>query len=1230
MGPRSVGAAFVAVCLCTAGLLFPPGVGRARPATARPATANAAASSIGALSRITGPRIETSVVAMSLRGTGPLDELTVPDLDIVERVDGARYLPLVRILRVLGIEPFDSASVLVFVPDRAPMVTVDYLAETASIGGSAASVPMLVGISDVTNQPELYVEESALATILSMNVVWDARLYEYDIHSERALRVFELRRGLGGPGRASMFASYDLPGRLAPARARRSVLPAVQFVEAQWLSSLTAGNRTTGLARSAPVPRLGLWADVLDGNLAARATQKSSSNAPGYKVDQLLWSASSDQTALSVGSVNLGLSELVFPSLSLIGAVSNGRVGTGLGPTDPSQLGRQQAFMPLYVFDGFARIGSEVTLSINGQDLETRKVEPGPDAPPGDGPYRFEGVNLFSGRLNDVRIRVVTPDGYAEETQRRVLGTNQLMRAGDLAFIGGLGGRRDPASDDYAARGRFGGGRLNLGIARRLMLGMSAAYQDRLFERDQFFSFGAVPLVRAPARSTHVGSRLAWQPIDPLLVSAEAASSHSSLDSATGGAVRLDADYQLGELRVHPAAFHYGPKFFDGQNPDQRDLSGVSIGLLWRYRRGDQIGLGASRVRDDLDGMRVPALHWSELQAGWSMHGVLPHAVLTMGARRLSLADAPALATGLLGLEGTLPRGWGVRGQYEFGDDISGILQKRLPGRSTWPFDFSNRVSSVPEAGAGIGMGSQTSAMELFRRLGESWQVSLADRTLGPLHRTSVDLSRSVSSNGWWQARCSPGYEWDNRSVVLQNRLELFLRGSRDNRLVFEHQMLHHEWYVRASVQVQLDAGFVGARPVPLLGSQFDPGSGGVKGRVFLDANGNGLPDRGEPGLGGIDVTTDQGRGTVTKTGGYYVIPNTSALRRTRVSLQPDMLPATYSLTQGTQEAILRPGEFSEVNLGIAVLGSITGSVVAESAPGGPAGTPARTGVAGMRVLLVDETGREVGNSITGRDGAFTIDDIKPGRYVLRPDEATAPAKFELAAREIPVEVKSEVEPVERGDLNFTGRYTDLAGPAQRTEDSTGVVYKLFSSADELAAVTGPPSASPSRPDPPADTLGVIATAAPARAPEPADAGATMQPPSPGADTDSRLLVAHGRRLEPSASPAPPAPQAPQAAPAPPCECQVEGSVEIRSEDPLSRPVVVTVSLRDAAACRDSVELFMGAPRTFNLGPVPCGSHELVIRTSTSKRFTSVAPIPATFDCIAGRRQQLRVVLEPR
>jgi len=106
------------------------------------------------------------------------------------------------------------------------------------------------------------------------------------------------------------------------------------------------------------------------------------------------------------------------------------------------------------------------------------------------------------------------------------------------------------------------------------------------------------------------------------------------------------------------------------------------------------------------------------------------------------------------------------------------------------------------------------------------------------------------------------------------------------------------------------------------------------------------------------------------------------------------------------------------------------------------------------------------------------------------------------------------------------------------------------------------------------------------------------------------------------------------AAPAPPsgtpeCRCRVNGTVEVRSERPVRGRPRVVVSLAGLPAVRDTVVLFMGPPRPFDLGRVPCGRHELEIRPLAA-RLARAEPDSTGFTCVAGGLRQFRVVLEPR
>ena len=101
-------------------------------------------------------------------------------------------------------------------------------------------------------------------------------------------------------------------------------------------------------------------------------------------------------------------------------------------------------------------------------------------------------------------------------------------------------------------------------------------------------------------------------------------------------------------------------------------------------------------------------------------------------------------------------------------------------------------------------------------------------------------------------------------------------------------------------------------------------------------------------------------------------------------------------------------------------------------------------------------------------------------------------------------------------------------------------------------------------------------------------------------------------------------------APAAACGCRVSGTVEVRPGRPVRGRPRVEVSLAGLSAPRDTVTLFMGPPRAFDLGHVPCGRRALEVRPLGPRRFARVEPDSTAFDCVAGGARRFRVVLEPR
>lgn len=1019
--------------------------------------ARAAAGAVpGTLARLGAPQVSTIVGALTLTGPGPLDRVEVPDLDLLDRGARGIGLPLLRLLRLLGVTAGDADSALAFTVGGTTRVRLDWAQDSVTVGGVTRGAECVAGISDITGQPEVWVADSVLAAMLAMDVSWDTRTYELRMVSPRPLPAS--RRSRAGANASPLtLASYDLPDRLPAARSRRVLVPQLDFARFRLASSWTRLDRTTGFTRTGTQPAADVWARALGGAMTARVVQDDANGGNRPRLEHAAWTARGDATAVALGDVNAGLSGFVFPSLALVGAMANGRVGAAARAEerDPSQSGRNATFLPVRVFEGRAPAGSDVTLRINGQDVETRKAETAPEAGAGEGAYRFEGVNLLVNRTNDVEIRVVAPDGRVDELHRRVLGTDRLMRPGEFAFAGVAGGRRAPDLARDAPAGRFIGGRGDVGLSDRVTCGIAAAWQDAFAPRDVSMALAGEAPARAPERSAHAGARIAWQLRDPLLVTLEAARS-VRLPDTSATALRADAEWQHGELSVHPVVFRLAPGFFDGQNAATSDLGGAAIGTRWRYGHGAEFTLGAVRMRDGLDGRRARPLRTTGLEARWTVPGIVPRATLTLGARRTAVDGGPLLATWLAGIEGRLPGAWNLTGNSEFGDDLRRRLADRLPGGSPWRFDWASRACAVAGSNSGAGTGMLSSRLELRRRFGDAWQLSLAHRDAGTFRRSTLDLLRNAPERGMWQARLSPGVDWDTRSLLVQARLELLAGAGRDNRIAFEGQYLSRRWSLRVSLQMLANVGFASGRMVPLLDRRIDPEAGGIKGRVFLDGNGNGLPDPGEPGVPGIEVANDNGRRTTSAADGFYVLPNASSQRRTRVSLQPDALPAAYTPTQGTQEALLRPGEFTEVNLGVAALGSITGSVIATPAPGDTGAAARAGGVAGVRVLLVNAAGETVGRSVTGRAGDFTLTDVVPGRYSIRIDGATLPEGFEPVARDFSIEMKSAAEPSGPGPVTFTGRYAATAPAPVQAPDGRRVDYKVFPAAPRPATPAKP------------------------------------------------------------------------------------------------------------------------------------------------------------------------------
>lgn len=969
------------------------------------------------LTGINGPVIETLVAGLRIEGSRPFDRLVIEDLDILVTDPDIRLLPLLRILDALGQPHVVSDSLIAFQPPRLPRREVRFPLGTATDGNENWSFPIVSGLSDITLAPEIYVPETILAALLGIDLAWDDRSFGFTLTSSAPLPLFDRKSGRSAdPGQAAL--ASDLPGLLPPARPSGSIPPRIDFLRLRTQGNAVKRSSADDLQANLSSPRLDLWGRLLGGDVTLSATCPLESDTRGIRFDRAAWTLGGAGWETVLGTSSFGLSDLCFPSLQLVGLRFNGLAG-GDGDTerDPSRLGVREAFFRTHRVVGSAPVGSTVTLTIDGRFVDRVTVTGSPDgpAPPGEGDFRFEGLNLFINRVNRLELEITRPDGSVEYRQQEVLGSDRLAPAGQVSFLGGIGGRYRPSGGDLEAEGLAVAGRIRYGVHDRLTLGLFGGHQEDLYREDPIRFSGRGVQDTIPGLSSHAGASFAWQAAGPLIVEGSAAGSEQSGPDERDWAARLSARFHAGPLRFYPAVFRNGPGFFDGRNPELRDIEGSALSLRWRIWNRQELTLGAGTVRDNLAGDQPSTTRVRDAVAHWGHVRVLPRTTLGAGVNLVWIDDSSPLSFGVLNLDSSLLRGWTLRSQSTVGNDLRRSLRYDLPAGKSDGFDRIRQQGSLFDARGALGATSRSTRIDLRRRLGTGWQLTFSHRYSRGYERSFADLSRTATYGERWQGRLTPGYDWELQVPVLQARLEWLVGGSYRNRLTLEGETAGSQWYVRLAAQIQLDVGFRGGRPRILGQDNLDPDQGGVLGRVFLDRNGNGLADSGEPGVPGIPVSCDLGWGIVSGSDGIFIIPNTGYRRRTRVSLDAKRLPAVYTPTQGRQEAILAPGRFTGIDLGIAVFPAVSGRVSVRDQAG------ELQPVVGIRVLLVNADGVAAGRSITSSSGEFYLGEVRPGGYVLRLDESSLPPDFLPDTRERVVEVEAADDYFEMKGLDFTG-----------------------------------------------------------------------------------------------------------------------------------------------------------------------------------------------------------------
>ncbi len=958
------------------------------------------------------PVLETMVVGFRLEGERRTEFVQIGDLDILWRSEAERLLPFLRLCKELEIPLIEDQAMIRLRNPGGDSVVIDLFMRQAKLNGEFSPVSFQIGRSDITGVREIYVPDSLLASWLSLTLEWDDSGFQYLAKSAGPVpKLVRLRAEKASRSRRERPSDDDLalqgvalPEIAPPATPQHFGDPSLGTIQPGLrVSGTTAGNLL--VQRS-----LSMWGRLMRGEYSARLRQSELELRSFTRLDQAYWYRRFGDVEMNLGDVIFGLNELVFPSTSIAGVEMNGLLGAGEDGHKKarSQRGRYNNFGTRLDFRGHAPLGSTVYLYRGDRLISEQKIVETDGAPLGEGVYHFRAVNLLRDVRNEVRIVVVEQDSTIHEYTREIIGTDRLLGPGQVAFIGGAGTRRLPDEEFWFTQGHFVGGRLSVGLLPSMTLGPVAAWQqDYAFTSriEAVIDSERSERMQMPRESHHAGMEWAWRLFDRVVISAMGAGSRATEDSVVRYAGRASLLFPLGPFRLHPQVFAYEPSYFNGANTWLEDRAGYAASLLWPFMRNSRLTLASGQVEDNINRTEQVKTVLAWQRADLSLPRISRRTELTLTAERFAPRHSDAYLL------------WTVTGA------VGLPLRFRLYGQTTWGDEFGRDDGRglIEDLGITDAPRQRRAGWELNlnRRLLESGDLTLTHSDFPYRKRTYLTHILQARGKSHFQWRLQGGYDWKPESPFGQAQLSYNLDRSGTGSVGVLARLQRNEWVFGVTLSLRPTFGLLGGKPFLMTRSQLNPQIGGLRGQVFLDRNGNGLPEAGEPGIGGMEILTDSGERIKTSKRGAFVLQPRGEHHEVHVRLNPSTVPAFYAATNGAQWAEIEEGSLTRVGLGLIILNSVSGSVTGPD----PFDTTRMVGMNMVRVVARSATGEIVQESITAGDGSYYLGELKSGEYQIDVDGQTLLPGYRVDERREPLTLQPTNEPLDLENINIRCSY---------------------------------------------------------------------------------------------------------------------------------------------------------------------------------------------------------------
>ncbi len=957
---------------------------------------------------------ETEITGFILKGRKRFEKLRIEDLDVIVTKTGDKLIPLIRLAESLKIKINFEHNRISFQTESNKDVALNIENKQITVNGTVVSSEAHFSISEITGQQEIYLYPADVADIFSFEIHWSAEDYAFTASTKARLNIWK-RADIKSP-----FAIHtieippNLPELFSTAYPRAS---SIDFIELKFRSKISLSNAQASDKVEFDSMWQTVWGNFFGGRYKIQASEPglswnnrdgTNSNDPAFVIDRANWTKRYGNTELVIGDSSFALNNITFPLVNIRGLRFNGLTGLSEDDRlrDRSALGLKPHFMQNRIFEGLAPLGSQVSLNINGRTVDTQEAFHEGATPPEMGVYRFEDINLPAGTLNDVQIIIIAPDGIKTVIQKDIVDSPFLLPRGRLAYAGGLGTAHHRNS--WNTNGIIGGIRGLYGINERLTVGGTIAYQDG-FSRSN--SGSGLINASVPSNSIHIGTQATFLLSEQFLISMDSSFSNSHGLSYDAMAWLIKGDYYMENSLLQAMYFRYGPSFFNGNNPDLMDREGYAAWYKTKLHPQWSLNAGAAHVSDNLNAI-LPDTFVVDFQNLHISTSAIPATSLTFGADRVSANDMDSdqvlysvdiLIHPFQDLE--------LAGSISEGDTISLNRHSDFMSGLNLPGIVTNRTTAA--------------AASIYKRLNRNHSLRAAYHEQG--NREKASLTHSYTDgNRPFTLRTEIGQNLHNNSAYIKGRSEYRL-GPRKNKLLSLNVSAEDDdisAFLMFNYRELFSVSKGGISRIDSPGIK--PDTGGVRGQVFLDINADGILNPGEEGVEDAKIIIDGIYDTVSDENGNYTLGGFRQFSESQVYLDLDSILAIYSASNGTQKAYISPGSLTEVNLGITPAHSLSGRVFSTA-------DSIEKNIKGVRLYITKPDDNQVLRySITGTDGRYYLEDIRPGSYLLHLDSKTLPEGYVAEQPVVPFIIKISPEPE---DISITPHHIILSEISQNYDN---------------------------------------------------------------------------------------------------------------------------------------------------------------------------------------------------